>query len=66
MTAGNDTPTFTASYGVSDTRCGTDLHALIKIADAALLRAKEEGRDRVIIADMGSPDAAPPPVQEVA
>jgi len=60
VTAGSDTPTFTASYGVSDTRCGSDLQALIQIADAALLRAKEEGRDQVIIADMGEPNARPP------
>lgn len=62
VTAGNDTPTFTSSYGVSDSRCGSDLSALITIADAALLRAKDEGRDRIIIADMGEADAAPPPI----
>ena len=62
VTAGSDTPTFTASYGVSDSRCGFDLQGLVQVADAALMRAKTEGRDRILIADMGEPDAAPPPI----
>lgn len=59
VVAGGDTPTFTASYGVSDSRCGSNLDALVRIADVALLRAKEEGRDRIIVADMGTGGAAP-------
>lgn len=57
VVSGADTPTFTASFGVSDTRVGTDLAMLIQVADAALLRAKDTGRDRVVIADMGEADA---------
>jgi diguanylate cyclase (GGDEF)-like protein len=53
VVAGGDTPTFTASFGVADSRVGSDLAVLTQIADAALLRAKEEGRDRVLVADMG-------------
>ncbi|MFK7928669.1 MAG: diguanylate cyclase [Myxococcota bacterium] len=59
VVAGADTPTFTASYGVSDDRLGPDLGLLIQVADTALLRAKELGRDCVVVADMGEPDAIP-------
>ena len=54
VVAGSDTPTFTASFGVSDSRLGSGLELLIQVADAALLRAKDAGRDRVIVADMGA------------
>jgi len=59
VVAGADTPTFTASYGVSDDRLGPDLGLLIQVADTALLRAKELGRDCAVVADMGQPDATP-------
>ncbi len=60
------TPRFTASFGV----CGNDGHTgfddLLRIADKALYRAKNEGRDRVVAAgaperDKASPAAAPAP-----
>lgn len=59
VVAGADTPTFTASFGVSDDRLGQDLGMLIQVADTALLRAKELGRDCIVVADMGEPDAIP-------
>ncbi len=64
VVAGNDTPTFTASFGVSDTRVGLDLSMLIQVADAALLRAKDQGRDRILVADMGNPDACAEPDED--
>lgn len=54
ITAGGDTPCFTASYGVADSRHADDLAGIISVADAALLRAKEAGRDRVLLADAQS------------
>ena len=49
-------PTFTASFGVTDSTSGGDFNDLLRIADAGLLRAKAAGRDRVAI---GTPaDAA--------
>ncbi len=49
----------TASFGVAslpgDARTGTEVLAL---ADAALLRAKHEGRDRVVVAIAAVPEAA--------
>ena len=57
VVSGTDTPTFTASYGISDTRIGRDLTMLIQVADAALLRAKDRGRDRALVADMGKSSA---------
>lgn len=62
VVAGADTPTFTASYGVSDTRCGSNLDVLVRTADVALLRAKETGRDRILIADMGGGEVVPMPI----
>ncbi|MEL6344775.1 MAG: diguanylate cyclase [Myxococcota bacterium] len=68
VTAGSDTPTFTASYGIADTRIGFVLDSLIQTADSALLRAKDQGRDRVLIADMGQEEESggAPPLEEVA
>ena len=49
-------PSFTASFGVTDSTAGVDLQELLRIADAGLLRAKDEGRDRIVV---GTPaDAA--------
>jgi diguanylate cyclase (GGDEF)-like protein len=40
-------PTFTVSFGVTDSDQSRDLDELCRIADAALFRAKRAGRDRV-------------------
>ena len=54
--AAADTPPFTVSVGLADAD-GTDadLAALVTAADAALLRAKAEGRDRVVLATRPQP-----------
>jgi diguanylate cyclase (GGDEF)-like protein len=43
-------PPFTASYGVCDASMGSTFEELIRLADDALYRAKEAGRDRVRVA----------------
>lgn len=48
-------PTFSASYGLVHSGGNDDLVELIRLADRALYRAKERGRDRVVMVD---PDAA--------
>jgi diguanylate cyclase (GGDEF)-like protein len=49
----------TVSIGVAIARPNDgDVHAVLKRADAALYRAKAEGRDRVCLADDGAPAAA--------
>jgi diguanylate cyclase (GGDEF)-like protein len=45
-----DTPSVTASFGVSDTTLGAHLDQLLRSADDALLVAKSSGRDRVQLA----------------
>lgn len=49
----SDVPVFTASFGVTDSSMGTTVTDLVRSADAALLAAKSNGRDRVVLA--GSP-----------
>jgi len=43
-------PTFTASFGIADRRHGSTLDEILKHADDALLRAKREGKNRVLLA----------------
>ncbi len=52
--AGGNSPPFTASFGVTDTVCGGDLEEMINMADGALLVAKTNGRDRVVISGRSS------------
>lgn len=49
-------PVFTASFGLTDSSVASEFAELLRIADAGLLRAKADGRDRVVV---GTPaDAA--------
>ena len=45
--ASDDAPACTLSVGVAALRAGETFHALVARADAALFRAKQNGRDRV-------------------
>ena len=44
------TPQFTSSFGVADVRHGGNLAEVLSAADEALLLAKREGRNRVLVA----------------
>ena len=44
-------PSFTASYGLADSTYGVDFEHVFRFADHALFQAKDQGRDRLIIAD---------------
>ncbi len=50
-------PEFTVSMGVADSTWSQDLASVLRAADHALMQAKEQGRDRLVIADMPSSDA---------
>ncbi|HMI36990.1 MAG TPA: diguanylate cyclase, partial [Steroidobacteraceae bacterium] len=45
------TAAFTSSFGIADTTMSPRFERMVRIADEALYRAKEEGRDRAIIGD---------------
>lgn len=53
-------PEFTVSMGVADSTWSQDLASVLRAADHALMQAKEQGRDRLVIADMPSSDADQP------
>ena len=44
-------PTFTVSFGVTETEVNEDFDAALRRADEALLHAKGDGRDRVVLHD---------------
>jgi diguanylate cyclase (GGDEF)-like protein len=45
------TPIFTASFGIADSTMARDRETLIRLADEALYRSKQAGRDRCTVAD---------------
>jgi PleD family two-component response regulator len=45
------TPVFTASFGISDSTMTRDRETLIRLADEALYRSKQAGRDCCTIGD---------------
>lgn len=60
-------PPFTVSLGITDMTASDDLSELIHLADQALLTAKSEGRDRVVVWDpaRSSEQAVLPPGGEI-
>ena len=59
--AGITLPSFTASFGIAlFPENGDSWESLLRAADAALYRAKREGRNRVEVASSASDDASPP------
>lgn len=53
-------PAFTVSLGLVDSNSGDDLSELLVLADHALMQAKAEGRDRVVIWDQSLPATSEP------
>ena len=43
-------PSFTASFGVSDSNGGTSIEEIVLAAEGALQQAKDQGRNRVVVA----------------
>jgi diguanylate cyclase (GGDEF)-like protein len=52
------TPIFTASFGISDSTMGRDRETLIRLADEALYRSKQSGRDTCSLGDPQLPGLA--------
>jgi diguanylate cyclase (GGDEF)-like protein len=52
-------PRFTVSFGVTDSGVAVSIEQLLQIADAGLYRSKQNGRDRVTVADGPSDDERP-------
>jgi len=50
-------PRFTVSFGVTDSTVAVSMEQLFQIADEALYRSKQDGRDRVTVADRLSADS---------
>ena len=57
---GGSVPSFTVSFGLAPGEVDLAFGEIVEQADAALLRAKSEGRDRVVLAD-GTRDGAADP-----
>jgi len=49
--AAGEVPPFTVSVGMSDSGLGTDFAEVIRQADEAMFRAKQDGRDRIVLTD---------------
>ncbi len=59
-------PTVTLSYGVAEIDAGQSLQTLRSRADHALYEAKNQGRNRVVVADRASPATAEVPDPQAA
>jgi diguanylate cyclase (GGDEF)-like protein len=55
-------PSFTVSIGVADSTWSSDLTDVLRAADHALMTAKAQGRDRLVIADPPTMGSTVPPV----
>ena len=55
-----NTPTFTASFGIADSTMSSRFDQTVRIADDALYRAKEAGRDQALIGSATTGDRAVP------
>jgi diguanylate cyclase (GGDEF)-like protein len=55
-------PSFTVSIGVADSTWSNDLADVLRAADHALMAAKAQGRDRLVIADPPTAGSTTPPV----
>jgi diguanylate cyclase (GGDEF)-like protein len=47
----SNTPIFTASFGIADSSMARDREGIVRLADEALYRSKQAGRDRCTIGD---------------
>ncbi len=47
----SNTPIFTASFGIADSTMGRERETIVRLADEALYRSKQAGRDRCTIGD---------------
>jgi diguanylate cyclase (GGDEF)-like protein len=47
----SNSPIFTASFGIADSSMGRDRETIVRLADEALYRSKQSGRDRCTIGD---------------
>jgi diguanylate cyclase (GGDEF)-like protein len=47
----SNTPIFTASFGIADSSMARDRENIVRLADEALYRSKQAGRDRSTVAD---------------
>ena len=52
--SGGSVPSFTCSFGVTDSTVGRSLGELVEVADAALLSAKRGGRNRIVTDTTGA------------
>ena len=61
---GGDVPPFTVSAGLCDSGIADDATDVIRHADEAMFRAKQAGRDRIVIAEAEA-EAAPTPLRTI-